>query len=40
LYVLLHSDARLSEADAEAIFQWTEAERKRLIMENIAGESH
>ena len=40
LYVLLHSDARMSEADAEAIFQWTQAERTRLIMENIAGESH
>jgi len=32
-YVLLHREARLSEADA--IFQWTQTKRKRLIMENV-----
>ena len=38
LYVLIHRNARLSEADTEAIFQWTQAERTRLIMEKIVGE--
>jgi len=37
-YVLIHRNARLSEADTEAIFQWTQAERTRLIMEKIVGE--
>lgn len=39
-YLLLHRDASLSEADAEAIFQWTQAERTRLIEENLPPESH
>ena len=39
-YVLIHREARLSEADTEAIFQWTQAERRRLIMKNIQEESH
>ena len=39
-YLLLHRDASLSEADAEAIFQWTQAERARLIEENLPPESH
>lgn len=39
-YLLLHHDASLSEADAEAIFQWTQAERTRLIEENLPPESH
>lgn len=29
-YVLLHSDARLSDQEREQIYQWTRAERKRL----------
>ena len=33
LYTLLHPDARLSEAEVNAIFQWTQAERSRLIAE-------
>lgn len=39
-YLLIHRDARLSEADAEAIFQWTQAERIRLIEENLPPEGH
>ena len=39
-YLLIHRDVRLSEADTEAIFQWTQAERTRLIEENIPAESH
>ena len=39
-YLLINRDARLSEADTEAIFQWTQAERTRLIEENIPAESH
>lgn len=30
-YTLIHRDARLSEADVNAIFQWTQKERARLI---------
>jgi hypothetical protein len=30
-YVLMHSKARLSPADRDAIFRWTQAERTRLI---------
>jgi hypothetical protein len=37
-YLLMHRSARLSEADGRAIFQWTQVERARLIMETIAGE--
>ena len=33
-YTLLHPDARLSEPDVNAIFQWTQAERSRLIAES------
>jgi Haem-binding domain len=33
-YTLIHRDARLSDADVDAIFQWTQAERSRLIAEN------
>jgi len=31
LYTLMHRRARLSEAEGNAIFQWTQAERLRLI---------
>ncbi len=30
-YTLIHPDARLSDADVDAIFKWTQAERSRLI---------
>jgi hypothetical protein len=33
-YTLIHRDARLSASDITAIFQWTQAERVRLIAEN------
>jgi len=31
IYTLLHRDAVLSDADVDAIFRWTQAERARLI---------
>ena len=31
-YVRLHGDARLSDEEVEAIFQWTQTERTRLIL--------
>jgi hypothetical protein len=31
IYTLMHSEARLSEADIESLFEWTQAERARLI---------
>jgi hypothetical protein len=34
-YTWIHRDAKLSDADAEAIFQWTQAERLRLIVEGL-----
>lgn len=37
-YTLLHRNARLSGPDAEAIFEWTQTERKRLIMKNLTVE--
>ncbi len=33
-YTLIHRDARLSDADVDAVFRWTQAERSRLIAEN------
>jgi len=33
-YLLIHRNAVLSPADVTAIFQWTQAERARLIAEN------
>jgi hypothetical protein len=36
IYTVIHRDAKLSKADADAIFEWTQAERMRLIMENAA----
>jgi hypothetical protein len=30
-YTLIHRDARLSDADIDAVFRWTQAERLRLI---------
>ena len=36
-YTLIHRDARLSDAEVNAIFQWTQAERARLIEESLAG---
>ena len=34
-YTWIHSNARLSNADADVIFQWTQAERLRLILGSI-----
>jgi hypothetical protein len=31
IYTLMHRDARLSEADVQAVFRWTQSERLRLI---------
>jgi Haem-binding domain len=39
-YLWVHRDARLSPADREAIFQWTQQERLRLIMESASGQSN
>ena len=36
-YTLIHRDARLSRAEANAIFQWTQSERARLIAESSGG---
>jgi Haem-binding domain len=38
-YTLLHRSARLSAADANAIFEWTQTERARLIAESM-GSGH
>jgi len=34
-YTWMHRDAVLSPADIDAIFQWTQEERSRLIFENV-----
>ena len=36
-YTLIHRNARLSDADVDAVFKWTQAERSRLIVENAHG---
>ena len=33
-YTWIHRDAKLSEADVNAVFQWTQTERARLIAES------
>jgi hypothetical protein len=33
IYTIMHRDAKLSKADIDTIFQWTQKERARLIME-------
>jgi hypothetical protein len=33
-YLWIHRNAKLSQADINAIFQWTQAERARMIAEN------
>jgi mono/diheme cytochrome c family protein len=38
-YLLIHRNAKLSDADVNRIFQWTQTERARLISEN-AGSNH
>ena len=35
-YLLIHRAARLSRADVDAIFQWTQQERARLIAETVS----
>jgi hypothetical protein len=39
IYVAMHPSAKLSDADVRAIFEWTQAERARLIGESIAAKS-
>jgi hypothetical protein len=39
IYVLMHPSARLSTKDIQAVFKWTQAERTRLIMEDVAARS-
>jgi hypothetical protein len=36
IYTFMHREARLSIVDVNAIFEWTQAERARLIMESAA----
>ena len=36
-YTLIHRDARLSDADVDAIFRWTQSERARLIADTQTG---
>jgi hypothetical protein len=36
-YTLIHRNARLTDADVDAVFKWTQAERSRLIVENAQG---
>jgi mono/diheme cytochrome c family protein len=36
-YTVIHRTARLSDAEVDAVFQWTQAERSRLISENSPG---
>jgi hypothetical protein len=37
LYTLIHAEARLSQAERDEVFEWTQTERARLIAESIAG---
>jgi hypothetical protein len=39
IYTFLHRDAKLSKADVDAVFEWTQEERARLIMESMADKS-
>jgi hypothetical protein len=39
IYTFMRRDAKLSKADVDAIFQWTQEERARLIMESYADKS-
>ena len=39
IYTFIHRDAKLSNADINTIFEWTQAERARLIMESAAATS-
>ncbi len=36
IYTFIHRNARLSDADIDAVFQWTQAERARLIATSAA----
>jgi hypothetical protein len=36
IYTLIHRDARLSKREVAALFEWTQAERSRLIMQSAA----
>ena len=37
LYILAHPAAKISPADRDAVFEWTQAERARLIAESSVG---
>jgi len=37
IYTFMHRDAKLSKADVDAIFAWTQEERARLITESVSG---
>ena len=37
IYTLMHREARLSDSDINALFQWTQNERARLIAQNVSG---
>lgn len=39
IYLVMHPSARLSKADVQAIFDWTQAERVRLILEKRAADA-
>ena len=39
IYTLMHRNSKLSRADVDAIFGWTQAERSRLIKESAAAQS-
>ena len=39
MYTLMHRNARLSKAEVNAIFEWTQTERARLIAES-SGTTH
>ena len=38
-YTFLHRHAKLSQADVEAVFKWTQEERARLIIQNASGKT-
>jgi hypothetical protein len=39
IYTFIHGDAKLSKADTDALFEWTQVEKARLIMESAAANS-
>ena len=39
IYLLMHRDAKLSQGDIDTLFNWTQEEKSRLIMENLPVQS-